>query len=249
MNKVIRHVMAGLLLGASLLVGRSEASVIINGTRVVYPASNKEVTVKLTNKGDKPVLVQVWLDDGDNKSTPENAKAPFTVFPPVFRMEPGKGQAVRLLYTREPLPQDKESVFWLNMLEVPPRLEGAEDRNLMQFAFRTRIKVFFRPDGLRGDPVKAGEKLAWKLVAGEGGKGLALQATNPTPYHVNFSRIGLKAGDRIVAERNGGMVAPGATATFPLQGLQGRPASETKVDFTTISDFGGRTQMLIPLSP
>src|ERR1700722_16635450 len=104
MNNVMRYAMAGCLLFAGVFAGRSEASVVIGGTRVVYPAQDKEVTVKLTNEGNQPALVQVWLDDGDDKSTPDTAKGPFTVMPPVFRIDPSKGQAVHLVYTKEPLP-------------------------------------------------------------------------------------------------------------------------------------------------
>ncbi|MDP9033123.1 MAG: fimbria/pilus periplasmic chaperone, partial [Pseudomonadota bacterium] len=44
------------------LLGCSQAmsSVVITGTRVIFPADKKEVTVKINNNGTKPVLVQSW---------------------------------------------------------------------------------------------------------------------------------------------------------------------------------------------
>ena len=245
MNNVMRYAMAGCLLLAGVFAGRSEASVVIGGTRVVYPAQDKEVTVKLTNAGNQPALVQVWLDDGDDKSTPDTAKVPFTVMPPVFRIDPTKGQAVRLVYTKEPLPSDKESLFWVNVLEVPPK--AAEDgKNHLQFAFRTRIKLFFRPSGLSGDVATARDKLTWKVVPNAKGKGFAVQATNPTPYYVSFAHVGVKVGDREI-DGDGGMIAPGSSTVFSIADLSSAPGAGAQVAFTTINDFGALDKVVKPL--
>ncbi|WP_266171117.1 fimbrial biogenesis chaperone [Dyella subtropica] len=248
MTNVLRYAMAGLFLCTGIFASQSEATVVVGGTRVVYPAEGKEVTVKLTNQGSMPALVQFWLDAGDEKSMPDTAKVPFSVSPPIFRMEPGKGQAVRVMYTKEPLPTDKESLFWVNVLEVPPK--SADDgRNLLQFAFRTRIKLFFRPAGLPGEVNAAPEKLTWTLVNGEGGKGVALHVANPTPYYVNFAHVGLKIGERSVMEKGGGMVAPGGTTTFPITHLASRPSGDVKAQFDVITDFGAVNTIVQPLAP
>ena len=246
MNNVLRYAMVGCLALGGLSAARTEASVVIGGTRVVYPAQDKEVTVKLTNEGTSPALVQVWLDDGDEKSTPDTAKVPFTVAPPIFRIDPKQGQAVRVVYTKEPLPTDKESVFWVNMLEVPPK--SADDgKNRLQFAFRTRIKLFFRPQGLPGETGTASDKLTWKLAADEGGKGVVVQATNPTPYYVSFAHVGLKIGERSI-EGEGGMVAPGKTESFPVPGLTTMPGGDVQAEFSTINDYGALNKIVKPLS-
>src|SRR5579884_3960534 len=145
MTNVLRYAMAGLFLYAGIFAGRAEASsVAITGTRVVYPAKQNDVTVKLTNRGAIPALVQVWLDDGNPAAPIDSIKVPFTLTPPVFRLDAGKTQAVRLMYTKEPLPTDKETLFWVNVVDVPPRTENS-DTNALEFAVRTRIKLFFRP--------------------------------------------------------------------------------------------------------
>lgn len=107
----------------------SHAGVIIHGTRVVYHAEQQEVIVRLENKGSRPALVQSWLDAGDRLSTPANAQAPFTLSPPIFRIEPHQQQALRLRYSGDPIPTDRESLFWLNVLEVPPTAADAAQKN------------------------------------------------------------------------------------------------------------------------
>jgi len=43
------------------LSASSMAAMTIAGTRVIFPGGEQEVTVRTTNKGDKPTLVQVWV--------------------------------------------------------------------------------------------------------------------------------------------------------------------------------------------
>jgi len=237
MSFLFRYAALGTFLVAAGFAGHADANVVINGTRVIYPSEDKEVTVKLSNDSAQPMLVQVWLDNGDEKSAPEKIKTPFTLTPPISRIEPGKGQAVRVLYTQDPLPSDKETLFWFNMLEVPPKPADAEGRNLLQFAFRTRIKFIFRPKGLAGNAADAYQQLSWKLVSNQDNKGLALQVSNPTPYYVNFAHVGIMQGDKRELEQ-GGMVAPGATTVFQLTKLQGQPSADAKATFDVINDFG-----------
>lgn len=65
----------------TLTTTSSLASVVIQGTRVIYPESAKEVTVKMVNEGKSPLLVQSWLDDGNENGDPAKMKLPFIVTP------------------------------------------------------------------------------------------------------------------------------------------------------------------------
>jgi hypothetical protein len=69
-NKLITALTAVAL--ALCMVG-AHASVVINGTRVIYPSDEREVTVKLSNEGSLPALVQAWLDDGDPRALPQDS--------------------------------------------------------------------------------------------------------------------------------------------------------------------------------
>lgn len=247
MNNFLRSLLLGVATLSIFASAHSQASVVIGGTRMVYPADDREITVKLTNEGSRPALVQVWMDEGDEKSTPDTADVPFTISPPIFRMDADKGQAVRIVYTRQPLPADRESLFWINVLEVPPKAENGDDRNLLQFAFRTRIKLFFRPNGLSGDAATAPSRLSWKLIAGEGGKGHALQVSNPTAFHVSFAQVGLKQGGQSVGGQGGGMVAPSGTAVFPLKDVS-QVSADAQADFSVINDYGALNPLTAPLA-
>lgn len=236
MNPLIRA--AGVaLLAACALVPIAHANVLIGGTRVVLPAKDGEVTLRLTNDNTTPALVQAWIDRGDAKSTPESVDTPFLVTPPMFRMEPQRDQNLRILYTREPLPADRESVFWLNVLEVPPKpadLEAA-GKNYLQLAMRSRLKLFFRPDGLAGDPLTAAGRLTFRAVAGS--EGIELLVNNPTPYHVTINEIALDVGGKSYAAATG-MVAPLSELRLRVADLARAPAAGTAVRYKAINDYG-----------
>lgn len=213
-----------LLLALCLASTTASASIIIGGTRVVYPASNKEVTVKLSNVGTAPVLIQSWIDNGDTEARPEDISVPFTLTPPINRVEPGKGQMLRLAYTGASLPSNKESIFWLNVLEIPAKATPAPGKeNFLQMAFRSRIKLFFRPDGLPGNPDEAPSLLNWTSAAN------GISVKNPTPYYISMASIKVNG-----KEIPGTMVAPDESKLLSLPSAS--PGS--KVNFIFINDYG-----------
>lgn len=238
-----------LLIGlATLMCSHAFAAVVITGTRLVYPADQKEITVKLNNNGTLPALVQSWIDTGSVESTPTSSKAPFLLSPPVARIDPTKGQSLRVLFTGAPLAQDKESVFWLNVLEIPPKPEAGADLNTLQMAFRSRIKLFYRPVGLPGNPNEAIEQVQWQLVTARDGQGLALKAYNPSAFHVSLIELDLVAGNQRYRSEDG-MVGPGETRQFALPTLKAMPSSQAQVEFSAINDYGALVPTRNTLQP
>jgi len=231
------------LLAACTFVPAAQANVLVGGTRVILPAKDGEVTLRLTNENDTPALVQAWIDTGDAKSTPDNVDTPFLITPPMFRMEAHRDQNLRILYTREPLPADRESLFWLNVLEVPPKPadRGPGGNNYLQLALRSRLKLFFRPEGLQGEPLKAPAELVFHAT------GSTLVVNNPTPYHLTLTDIVLDLGGKTVAVE-GGMVAPKSELRLTANGLSAAPTG-SKVRFNAINDFGAPTAFEGAIAP
>ena len=211
----------------------------ISGTRVIYPANAREVTLELTNKGNTPSLVQVWLDAGDRRIRPGAEALPFLITPPITRIEAQRGQSLRLAYVGQGLPQDRESVFWLNVLEVPPSVKAAQPgQNMVQLAFRSRIKMFYRPTGLPGNVERSAHQLSWRLI--RQGAGYALRASNPSLYHVSISNLDLQTTQsKRYSNLSGGMVAPGGTFDFPVEQLSGAVHAK-RVTFHWLNDYGAR---------
>ena len=237
MKSVLRGVLACVLIYC--IAAPADASVVITNTRVVYAADAREVTVQLSNKGIQPVLVSAWIDAGNAKDRPDDAQVPFTITPPLFRMDPGKGQALRISLTPATLPADRESVFWLNVHEVPPvSQEAIEGKNVMQLALRTRIKLFYRPKDLPGEVEDAPALLNWNLVSSVNAQ--TLRVRNPSAYHVSFAEVSLQVnGKPLSVVADAVMVAPGESHDFPINASRSTLAGPAKVKFEVINDFGG----------
>lgn len=235
--KIMKWLIAISIMFSVLFAVAAHASVTIGGTRVIYPLDQREVSVKLNNDSRTPALVQVWMDDGNADAKPGDIKTPFVITPPIFRMDPNKSQTLRLMYGGDALPQDRESVFWLNVLDVPPKTDAKASTNTLQLAYRTRIKVFVRPPRLPGSPDEAPKSLEWRVVPAPGGAGLALSVSNTSAYHVSFSEISVSSNGRTYKNETGGMVAPRSTQIIPVPDMSG--VTSGKIHFIAISDYGG----------
>lgn len=236
----MKSIFAGTLVMAALALACAQqamAGVVISGTRVIYPAQAREVTVQVNNVGESPSLVQAWIDSGNPEQTAENSDAPFLLTPPIARVEPGRSQALRVMFTGAALPTDRESLFWLNVLDVAPSPQaGGEEQNYLQVAFRSRVKLFYRPKDLPDTANDAPRKLRWSLVDGK------LRIDNPTPYHVTLAEVhAVAAGVSTLIEDKGKMVGPNQ------QLLLDAPGPMAQVRFITVNDYGGRVENVASL--
>ncbi|HCM9123436.1 fimbrial chaperone [Enterobacter hormaechei] len=231
MMRPFKLCMTALLFSAVCSVSHSAfADIVISGTRVIYPSSAKDVTVNMENRGNKPLLVQTWLDDGRDTTNPQELKLPFIVTPPVSRVDPAKGQTVRITWLGQTMPQDRETMYWFNVLEVPPKAKEADSQNMLQLAFRTRIKMFFRPDGLKGDPSVAAGQLKWTQ------QGNALVARNDSPYYVSVAKIDATVGGKAI-DVDPHVVAPFASQSYTIKNAT--TGRVNKITYISINDFGG----------
>jgi len=111
------------------------------------PADLASQTLQLTNQDDHPNLVQLWVEgDGEHDT---NTPAPFIANPPILHMAAHAQQTVRLRFNgSQDLPQDRESVFYLNFTQVPALPDDGMDANQLVLLFQSRVKLFYRPQGL-----------------------------------------------------------------------------------------------------
>lgn len=209
------------LIAATLLFSMSaaQAGIVVGGTRIIYNGNKKETSISVKNPDKSSYLIQSWSDSGE-KSTD---KSPFMVTPPLFRLGAGQENTLRIIRTGGNLPEDRESLYWMNIKSIPAT-EKQDNVNTLQIAVKTRIKLIYRPQALSQQPENVTEKLTWKR------SGSSLTVTNPTAYYMNFST--LKVGSSTVKDAT--YVAPMSTATFTI------PANSAAGDvrWTLISDYG-----------
>jgi chaperone protein EcpD len=148
----------------------------------------------------------------------------------MFRLNAGKGQSLRLFHDGDAMPTDRESLYWLNVLEVPPKGSG----NSLQLALRSRIKLMFRPDGLPGNAMNAHHKVTWHWLR-EGGQ-WELQANNASPFVVNLASLTLLQDGRAEMALEPSHILPFANTRFTVEGMVS-PAI-TQLRYAYIDDYG-----------
>lgn len=207
-----------------ILSGNAAANIVINGTRLIYHEENDSITVQLNNNSQTSSLAQSWTDDGDINATPENSNSPFYVYPPIVKIDGMQGQQLKIKKNNEKLPDDRESVFYLSVLDIPATPANAKGKSVLQVALRSRIKLFYRPAGLTANPETVIDNIQWQL------KGDHLSVTNNSPYHFTIAAINANDSSRtwLAAPE---MIPPFSEKQLPLKNtLPARNASVTYVD-------------------
>ncbi len=213
----------GMTLALLLASSAAQAGIVIGGTRVIYNGDKKETSVAIRNPEKSGVwLVQSWVENNDG-----TGKAPFIATPPLFRINAGEENMLRIVRTGGSLPEDRESVFWLNVKSIPGIDENTPQTNALQVVVKSRLKLFYRPAGLGGDPGTAYRQ----LTAARTGNQITL--TNPTPYYVTL--FTLKVNGQEIKEAD--LVPPEGSAHFTLPS-----AAASTVTWQAINDYGGISQ-------
>ena len=227
------------------------AEISLNKTRLIITEAEKEGNLRILNEGKTPVLIQVWVDQGNASEAPEKIKVPFVVTSPMFRLDSGTAQRIRILFTGDSssLSGTSESVFWLNIQEIPSKTLRDEDGNKIQIAFRTRIKVFYRPKPIPAQTDDFHRSIRFRLTS-EGAES-QLWAENPSPIHVTLLHLSLigEQGEvlapRIALEQ--GMVTPEGSLQIPLGNLSEKAKNSLAIVFTYLNDFGDPEKMQFTL--
>jgi P pilus assembly chaperone PapD len=204
---------------AIALISTASASVVLGGTRLIYPEAKKEVSLPLNNTSKKTdFLIQSWAESADGE------KAPFVVTPPLFRLDHEKRSQLRVTYTGKPLAEDKETLFYMSVKAIPG-IDKNKSGNMLQIALNQKIKLIYRPQVLKDSEANDAYKNL-KFYRQDG----SLIVKNPTPFFISFYE--LKAGGKEIAEA--GMVAPRGETRF-------KNAASGKIEWRAINDFGGAT--------
>lgn len=217
------------------------ADVLPNATRIVYPEAKRDISFAIVNVGsDNAALAQMWIDAGDPNANPEDIEAPFSLSPPLARVAANARQTVRITYTGETSNLDQESLYWFNVLEIPFAFKGSADADRVTFLRRNRIKLFFRPKGLKGDLQQAFKQMQCGVKNTEGA--WVLECHNLSRFHLSFGAFALgNESEKVQADEEGGMLKPLQRMSFALKNYDKLPRPLSIVVFHFINDFGGIT--------
>ena len=198
-----------LILLFMLMTHFTYASVVLERTRLIFPADKSIISLQVFNRSEQPTLIQSWIDEGNIASTPETTTAPFFVIPPMVKMTANGGLQLKIQQLENRLPKDRESIFYLNVLDIAPKPENKENLSTLQLALQTRIKIFYRPVQL-----KLTTEDVFKQI-GITHNGEYLEINNPTAYYFTISKIYFDDKEELL--KNAIMIAPFAKQHIQYQ--------------------------------
>lgn len=218
----------------------ASASVVMTGSRVIYPSNAKSVDVQLRNNDEFPYVIQAWFDSGEQNSTPTTGKAPFVATPPTFRIAAKDGQVLRIFFTGEKsLPQDRESIFYFNFLQVPPSNIGGDKGNQMVIMLKNRLKVFYRPAGLKANNKKIFDYLSFSNITTNN-----IRITNASPFYISLGKVSVKG---VNAKDKPPMIAPFAAADVALNAGKVTDKKVQGIEIGLVNDYGATVTHEYPI--
>ncbi|CAG9435389.1 molecular chaperone [Providencia alcalifaciens] len=213
MKKIIACALSVLMICSA----QAASSVQLDRTRVLMFYGANKAQFAMSNNQASPVLASAFITELNGQPTHK-----FTVSPSVFQIKgktTHKGAVVQL----ENLPQDRESVFWLNVKTIAPQDPAAKEASTLEFAIGQRIKLFYRPAGIDQNCVTSAEALQWKRTK-EG-----IKVINPSKVSVSLVKVKSEAG----VSEIGDVVMPLSEREYKLN-----VRHTTGTAFTFVDEYG-----------
>ena len=221
------------LVGSAVLILctlNAYAGISIDRTRMIVDAAEGTASAELVNNNKElPFLAQSWMENSDH----QKITTPLIVTPPIQRIDAGEKETVQInaLPAAKQLPQDRETMFYLNVREIPPKPKHA---NTLQLTLQSRIKVFYRPVSLKTQihtkPWQ--EKLQFTRLSDK-----KWQVSNPTPYYVillGLSKDKSIDSNKMITDFPGLTLAPFGKAEFSVN-----QSAVNDFYLFYVNDFGG----------
>ncbi|WP_053141978.1 fimbria/pilus periplasmic chaperone [Erwinia billingiae] len=223
---------------AVLLTAQSaHAAIALDRTRVIFNSADHSESLNISNQNKTlPYLAQSWIENEQG----QKIESPLTALPPLQRVEPGAKSQVKVQVTgaATPLAQDRETLFYFNVREIPPK---SSKPNTLQIALQTRVKMFYRPAALALHPSEANIPQKQLTLSKEGDR---YRLNNPTGYYVTIVRAAAAEKGADLAGFKSDMVAP--KGSIMLNGSASALGAHPVLTF--INDYGGRPQLIFNCS-
>lgn len=170
------------ILGFSIFliyISYSYAGFGLETTRVIYnEKNNSESFVAFNSDSNTNYLLQSWVEDINGKLTQN-----FVITPPLIKLVAQQKNTLQVIKNTT-LPDDVESMYWINVKFVAPSNEDLE--NVLRYSMTNRIKLIYRPRTLNENNIEKDiANLKWSVKSGN------LVVNNNSPFFVNIANISI----------------------------------------------------------
>ncbi|QMI03356.1 fimbrial chaperone [Citrobacter sp. RHB25-C09] len=206
-----------------LFAASSHAAFVLNSTRYVFDGKRENISVQVDNQSTQEYGGQIWIENQDQN----DKNVYFVPSPTFFKVADQHKQVLRILKINDALPKDKESLFWINIQEIPKAPK--EGTNALSIALHTQVKMFYRPDALKEKRENAEQQI--KMINSDGNTVL----WNDTPYY--FAIISVKQNGAPIKVSNDikeklSVFAPGEKVSL------GKSITSSSLSIVAFDDYG-----------
>lgn len=187
--------------------------------------------------------MEVWVDNGNEQPRQKDpAGAPFILLPPFFKIEPLTSRSVRLQIKNETdLPCDRESLFWLNVLQIPPsNLNESSKNNSILFLIKNRLKLFYRPHAI-GEPVDIFSNVNVRIDKEQG-----LNVENNRPWYLSLSNVSV-SNARTSIDCTPETIAPYSSKKIKCTSSLNSMTINSHTHLSAFNDQGARASATFPI--
>ncbi len=206
----------------------AHSAVTLDRTRIIFDGSQQSINITIRNDNPElPYLAQSWLEDDAEKKL---EAGPVIATPPIQRMEPKSSSLVRLSTAPDiaKLPQDRETLFYYNLREIPPK---STEAGVLQIALQSRVKLFYRPESIVAESKKEWTRQLTLTPTASG-----YQLNNLTPFYLTVIGLGNSQKQAEQSDFEAVMIPPKSTHSF-------KSAKFSTPYLTYINDYGGKPSL------
>lgn len=183
------RIMAGMALALTLMSSQAQAF-LLGQTRLVLSQDEGSATIQVISGSDDPLfLIKTKITQTLNDETPVKF---FMVTPPLFRLEAGARNTVRISSLGGGgMASDRESLFYLKVAGIPStnplgrnNKTGYAGASVMMGTGNI-IKIIYRPHAVPPVTPSTYSSLVYSRVPG------GIQVSNPSPHYIIFNVLKL----------------------------------------------------------
>lgn len=225
----IKKTLLILLFSLASLPAYSAGGVGLNATRIVYQQGELSTSVGARNNTDINYLAKFMIsgDDGKNSTL-------FSISPPLIKINSKDRQDVKIYFTGNGLPTDRESLFYFSATMIPGT-NGPLNSSALNIGYKTIIKLFYRPSKLTMTPEEAYQQLAISVSP------TGIVAKNNSPYYISMNLLTVNGVNaELSLKKQNTMISPYGSLNYvmPENGRKG------KATWKVVNDLGGENVYL-----
>lgn len=176
-----KYILLGLLFSI-----HANASMVLDKTRIIFPQGTVTEGLTMMNMNNYPSFVQAWIDKGDVNNFKQDSSSPFIIIPPIFNLGSQEIKSVKIIYDGRPLPTDRESLYWVNIYEVPAIKSGLTEKQYLLMSIKMQIKLIYRPETLKNGVDNARKAVDCSILNDHG---YSLSCKNNSGYYISYNNI------------------------------------------------------------